>query len=232
MSRFAMIVSLVIILYSNQTRADYFDSINQGAAPEDFATLGFNSIGSYYKPTKSYSLTGISTFFAFTEFGTGPRSVTVQIQSDTPAKGGVVLDQGTFRASGTDDVIVGANFANPVQLTAGTTYFVDFLNVAGLGSDFGQYQVVNGVHVPTSGATTRLDAFYLGFGTDFAFATSRVGIAADQSNGFGSLSGVEPILLFGGTRSVPEPASIYLMSLGALGVLGYARRRKAATNRA
>jgi hypothetical protein len=207
--------------------AGYIDSINPNGVPEDFVSYGsLNNIGWYYTPTQSYSLTGISTDFGLDEFGGGLRTITVQIQTDRPVNGGTVLDQGTFQGSGLTDGILGASFATPVQLTAGVTYFVDFLNLQGMGLNIGQWASVNGVDVPTNGATTRLGAYYFGSNTDVSFTNSISGDAADQSNGYGTASGLEPILFFSGTPSVvPEPSSFLMLGIGVVGAAWKFRRR-------
>jgi hypothetical protein len=224
----SFMVACVGLCSSSVAEAGFIDSINPNAVPADSATMGFNSVGFYYTPTQSYTLTGISTYFAFDQYGSGVRTVTAQIQSSTPASGGVILDQGTFTADNGGDNAVGASFATPIQLTAGTTYFIDFLNIAGLGSMFGQYQTVNGLDVPVDGATTRLAAEYQGYGSDFSFSTSYSGNGADEPSEFGNISKVEPILLFSGTSlpgAVPEPSSLLMLTIG-LGAATIVARRQ------
>ena len=220
---------LLALVLASQARGGYIDTINPNAAtlPNTDFTPALKDIGWYYTPTASYYLAGIySQFAAIGAAGTGARTMTVQIQTDRPAAGGTILGQGSFTADSAIGGTLGSNFA-PVLLTAGTTYFVDLLNVGGMSLDIGQWTTVGGVHVATGGATTRLGGYYEDVATDTSFSTPRLGDMADQTLPTGNASGAEPILLFSGTPfvSVPEPSSIVMLTLGLGGVGMYRHRR-------
>ncbi|HWB12730.1 MAG TPA: PEP-CTERM sorting domain-containing protein [Pirellulales bacterium] len=204
------------------------DEINPNAQPLLNTSYAFPNIGWYYTPTQSYTLTGISTFFEPISSGTGNHSITVQIQSDRPANGGVLLDQATFSANSATGGVVGGEFTTAVALQAGQTYFVDFMGLSGMGTNLGQFIVEpDGTHVASAGATTRLAAFW----SDGVFGSSRVGNAGDEFLPTGNASGLEPILYFDGKTAAvtPEPSAgvMMLLGLGTAAVLRRRRKRKA-----
>lgn len=207
----------------NPAAADYIDSINPNAVvePNTIVSSPLSDFGWYYTPTQSYELTGISSFFEPINFGTGSRTMTFQIQTDRPVNGGTVLGQGTTVGNSATGGVIGVTFS-PVFLTAGTTYFVDILNLTGMGLDLGQWTNVNGVDVASGGATTRLPAYYVNHIGDTSFSTTHIGDSADESNANGTASGLEPILYFSGFKpsAVPEPSSILLLGIG---IAGFAR---------
>ncbi len=218
---------LLTLILVSPTQAAYFDSINPNATTvmnTDFFTT-ISDEGWYYTPTQNYTLTGISSYFsAIGPFGTGSRTMTVQIQT---AIGGTILGQGSFTGDSVTGGTLGASFA-PVQLTAGKAYFVDFLHTDGMGVNVGQWANVNGVHIATAGATTRLAAWYTDSG-DASFSNARVGTVADESLATGLTSGVEPILFFTGyvpAATVPEPSSVLMLALGAVNLAALRYRIK------
>lgn len=182
---------------------------------------GTDDVGWYYTPKFSYDLTGI-----YSKFGTGnpgTPNITVQIQTDRPVNGGVVLQQGTFSANSLTGGILGSDFSTAVALQAEHTYFVDFLNVSTMGVDLGQWGGSAGSHVATLGATTRLNALYIT--SDFSKAF--VGEKADMlAEGFTPVSGIEPVLFFNGTPAAvtPEPSSI-MMLIGTVAAAPLVARR-------
>jgi hypothetical protein len=216
---------------SEGVSAGYIDSINPAATPSPFTSFASTvySEGYYYTPTQSYSLTGISSFFnSDPDANSASQTLMVQIQTERPINGGVVLAQGSFSGVPTIGGILGATFATPVTLTAGTTYFVDFLNIEGMGINLGQYTVDgSGNHIASAGATIRLPVAYVGKPGDlFPDSDARVGNAADENPGNGPASYLEPIIDFSGSplASVPEPASVLMLGMGFTCTVFCARR--------
>lgn len=234
--RLLLCFSIVCLQTISASQAAVIYSINPGATPAsppgntvDFVLPG-NDIAWKITPNVTGTLTGISTNFGpFGGTQTTP-TVTVEIQSDRPADGGVVLASGTFQVNSATGGIAGATFA-PIPFTAGTTYFVDFKGINGLGVDLGTWQNVGGNPSPSGGATVNL-------GTDYSDTATSTGFTVVTGNGdYGvstngvNVSGAEPILFFTGTLSVsastPEPSSFLLAAI-ALGSLVWIRRRKTA----
>lgn len=206
-------------------RADLIDAINPGAAPPFAYYGGPTNIGWYYTPAQSYTLTGIYTYFEPVPNGTGDHTITAQIQTDRPAVGGMLLDSGTFMANSAEGGYVGVTFAAPIDLTAGTTYFVDFLNTEGMGVDVGQWaNDPQGNPRPSNGATVNLGSWAGGFYGDTTFSDLVNNPSYGTLSNGQNISFAEPILYFNGfTTSVPEPSSIVNLSI-CLAALAVARR--------
>jgi hypothetical protein len=206
-------------------RAGFIDNVNGSANPSSNATNEINgdAIGWYYTPSFSYSLSGISTFFApaLTTSLVTPQ-IEVQIQSERPVNGGVLLAQGGFQANSINGGVEGATFS-PVLLVAGHTYFVDFTNLQGMGSNFGSWQNdQNGIPHPSAGATLNLGVWYVD--SNNGFSTVRTD-AYDTASDGSHVSPPEPILNFTGAL-VPEPSSWVLLTAGGLALLVRVAKRR------
>jgi hypothetical protein len=212
--------------------ASVMDSINPSASPPFVFYGGPLNIGWVYTANASYNLTGISTYFEPVPNGTGSRTITEQIWTARPDLGGTLLGQGTFTGNSATGGSLGATFPS-TPITAGTTYFVDFLNTQGMGVNLGQWtgDGTDAGSKPSAGAVTNLGGWYSS--SDAAGLTwSLVSGGAYYTTATGNVSFSEPILFFDGTPITPTPlpAALPLLAggLGALGLLGWRRKRKAA----
>lgn len=180
---------------SAPAQAAVVDSINLNATPAVTYWVA-NNVGWYYTPDSSYTLTGIGS-----KFGSSGGTVTASLYSGT-------VGSLTLLASGTLSTVAGA-FADatlgPVSLTAGTTYFFSFSDVAG------QY-----VNVTQDAGAENLGALRYDFGgAPGTFDSSETGFTA------------QPIVRFLGAGAVPEPAS-WAMMIGGFAIAGAAMRRRPA----
>lgn len=208
------------MLLTDMAQAGLIDSINGGAKPPFVFYGGPVNIGWFYTPSVSYDLSGIFTTFRSVPNGTGLHTITVQIQSDLPQNGGSILEQGSFTGDSFSGGTLGANFGSSIHLTAGQSYFVDFLNTAGMGVNLGQWALdSSGIPAPSAGATTNLGAWYgdSGTGTNFSLVSG----PAYYPISTGNVSFAEPILYFYGSMHTdpgpspaPEPISLSLFCLG------------------
>lgn len=218
--------------WSGHAIGGIIDSINPGASPLPRTVYSPHDIGWYYTPAFDYHLNGISTFFEPIPNGTGDHTITVQIQTDRPVNGGTLLAEASFPGNSFTGGQLGTDFLSPVSLTAGHSYFVDFLNVGGMGTDFGQFAVApDGTHIPAAGATTRLGAYYSDPPGSNSFIAEFAGNAGDRTLPTGNGSALEPILYFdgstGGTTAVtPEPSTGVLMLFGIAGAVATRLRRR------
>jgi hypothetical protein len=202
---------------ANAGASPVFDAINPNAAPafanNTYVRYGSRDVGWYYTPTITYDIDGI--YGRFLPLGVSApaspisKTVTAEIRSERPVNGGAVLRQASFTVNLAAGGDVGGTFA-PLRLSAGTTYFVDFLDVLDVGINLATWQNdANGNPQPAGGATVNLGAFYRNFdpATDF----STVGAAYGNSAGL-NIAGGSPILLFTGA-AVPEPSMAVVMLL-------------------
>jgi hypothetical protein len=92
-------------------------------------------VGWYYTPAGSYRLVRIeSKFRGFTNRPEDvDRDVTFNVYTDRPSEGGQLLASETFSTSLGRGFFIGSNLNQPVDLQAGTRYFIGLLNISGLG---------------------------------------------------------------------------------------------------
>ena len=136
----ATAIVLVIVLSSGLTAS--------AQTPSTQTNLGYNetlggqvlvwdaslrAVGYYIKPSAAFNLTGVQTNFnPVQQSGSQDRDVTIELFTERPAAGGTVLRTATFNSSAARGRLGGVTFA-PLVLNVGTTYFVGFRNIAGIG---------------------------------------------------------------------------------------------------
>ena len=208
--------------------SSYSESYNQAYGPgyalpfPGCCTWGPNTIGWYWTPGQSFSLTGIETILVNVLNGVNDDfDLTVSLYTDRPAVGGSVLASATFNPGSfyaADPSWHGNAFASPVDVSAGTQYFVGF-------SGWDKSQVagarggINWVVQPD---------FPDGLPPGVQFL-SQAYIGDDFANGIGSASTTTaaPVIKFVGViGAVPEPASWLLFGAGAVSLGALKRRRR------
>ncbi len=113
-----------------QTNLGYNETLNGQFLVWD---AGLRAVGFYIKPSTSFNLTGVQTNFnPVQQSGSQDRDVTVELFTERPAAGGTLLRTATFNSSSARGRLGGVTFA-PLVLNAGTTYFIGFRNIAGIG---------------------------------------------------------------------------------------------------
>jgi len=220
-----------LLLVGATAEAATIDSINSSATPPfvQYDANGTPNIGWNYTASTTYNLDGIFTNFRSVPNGTGNRNVTVQIWTTTPNTGGTLLGQGTFNADSASGGFLGASFAS-ISITAGTSYFVDFLNIGGMGVNVGSWADDGSGPAPSDGAVTNLGGWYA---SPDGATWSLVSGPAYYSTGSGNVSFAEPILFFDGSiptppgeTPIPGALPLFASGIGALGLIGYRRRRR------
>lgn len=211
-----VLVSLITLVPSITRASPVFDRVNPDASPafsnNTYVHWGSRDAGWYYTPSVTYDLDGIySRFLQAPDAPVASKTVTVQIRSERPLNGGTVLRQAAFTVNLAAGGDLGGTFA-PLRLTAGTKYFVDFLDVQDVGINVATWaNDLGGNPQPAGGATTSLGPFYRNFdpSTDFSTVSPEYAQVAGVN-----IAGGAPILFFTGT-AVPEPAVIGPLMAGA-----------------
>ena len=183
-----------LVIGSQASAASVVDAINPGGTST--SSWYADGVGWFYTPGTSYTLTGLGTKFGSSD----GRTVTAEIFSGAPGSLTLLGSGGlTPVANAFADAALG-----PVNLVAGTTYFVAFIHVAGLDTN----------------VTSDAGATNLAGGLLFDFA-------GDNSFSYGPETGftAQPMIEFLGGGAVPEPATWALM-IGGFGLAGAALRRR------
>ncbi|MBC8164775.1 MAG: PEP-CTERM sorting domain-containing protein [Bryobacteraceae bacterium] len=207
----AMLAPAAVIQEYNATRAPGFF---YWAAPS-------GTIGWYWTPSQDFDLQSIETVLNTQGNNINNNfTLTTSLFTDRPAVGGSLIDAHTFNGAGYSGGWTGGQFATPVSVTAGTSYFVGLsgwdqvLTASGGGG-------VNWVQPTDYPAGSTFDSLFPGYtGTTFDV----------QMNAGPTPASIDfPILRFVGvvpTSPVPEPSSIIFMlsGVGALSVLALRKR--------
>ena len=201
-------VALSFIASASSGKTAIVDSINAAGDPALAASWNVPNVGWQYTPTFSYSFFSIGTKFGSSD----GRTVTAEIFSGTPGSL-TLLTQGTLvPAAGAFAFSTG--FSN-TDFVPGETYFLGFRNVQGLLVNFADYG---------PGATNLGGVFY-----DFGTGLFNFGPEGGCCSAVG-----QPIIEFVGNPPLetPLPAALPLFTtgLGALGLLGWRRKRKQAAS--
>jgi hypothetical protein len=171
-------------------------------------------MGFLYTPASPYTLDGVATKFSYLP-PSGIPTVTVEIFSGLPGSLSLL-------SSGTLTPVAANSFAtasmSPVALTGGTTYFVGFENITGLGSNFSLTGLTTTGYYYDYGGKTFLNPYGPG---NNPYTFPGLGVVSEF---FGTAD----------TTVTPLPAALPLFAtgLGALGLLGWRRKRKAAAQAA
>lgn len=211
---------------SNGSIIEIYNGESEPATSPIGLTFAGNNIGWYYTPADDYLLTRIETKFnqPFTDQHTD-QLVTVTIYTERLVLGGVALESGEIKITPTGFGVTapfqGAEIT-PTLLTAGTQYFIGFSGVQSEGVNVASWYNLNGV--PTLQGDKTLSAYYLGSNYSQEFTE----LYLNGPNGSTPV-GRAPILRFNGElvpSSVPEPGTLTLAGLGALGLIGSRLRRR------
>jgi len=234
-SRVGAVAAMAMFIFAGASAANadtIADSVNLGDTGDSGAYWGSSDVGWLYTPSSSFNLSGIETKFSIPNGTTiEDRTVTVALYAgNTPANGGTFLGSFNFDSALADNnTLGGGTFATPISLSAGSTYFVGFENVGPAADSPGPNQDDLGVNFTTDpGATFLSNLYYDAPGS--STCNTGAGFACEDTNT--DILG-QPILAFlapSPVSTTPLPAALPLFAsgLGALGLLSWNRKRKAA----
>jgi hypothetical protein len=191
------------------------DGINSGAALENIGTLGLGYDGFLYSPSISYELGSVETRFGLGLYyysgGDNNQVITTSIFEVNGPLSTIDLSQplGTESfVANSDNSWYGGNFATPIPIDSGSTYFVLFGDMEGMGNNI----------VYDSSATTHEGYYY---GDPFLYGS--IGSMDYATPLYGDLTAE---FYEADTSPVPETSSFVLLATGLMGTLGAIRRRE------
>ena len=233
-SRVAAAAAVAMFCFAGASAANadtIADSVNLGASGWSGAYWGSSEVGWLYTPSSSFNLSGIETKFSIpSNTSIEDRTVTVVLYAgSTPHNGGTFLGSFTFNSALADNnTLGGGTFATPISLSAGSTYFVGFENVGPAADTTGPNHNDLGVNFTADSGATFLSYLYYDLPGSSTCDTGAGFACVDANRDFLS----QPILAFftpSPVSSTPLPAALPLFAsgLGALGLLGRRRKRKA-----
>ncbi len=228
-------VGMIVLGGSQRAAADIFITVSSGGSTQTydatssntFALTSFSGVGGYSLTIQTvitnFPGTGnqgqISTTVNVGSFtaGSGPLVTTVQLTNP----GGATNLTWTGPASSPVTVSAAASFTTQVGVTAGTVTTATYYNSPPLTSGLGAATV--SASAPYGSGTTPISTSASNAGTYTLSQQITLAGAVSTASAFN----------FGGTSSVsavavPEPSSMAIAGLGALGMIGYGLRRRKA----
>lgn len=197
-------VGLALALIGSTGQCGVIESFNEGLEPNYGAPWYAREVGWLYSPSSSYTLTEITTRFAYE----GSRTITLAVYSAPPLDGGVLLRSANFTPLA--NAYSGSEI-DPLEVKKGSSYFVAFINVRDVG--------VNVTYEPNQ--QTLGPGLYYGFTGSLEKAIFDTGPQV-------SVHG-QPIIRFVGKEAeVPEPTTLSLFAAAALGLACLRRKQYAA----
>lgn len=217
------------LLLAGPARAEpYAESFNQLYGPghavpfPGCCTWNADTIGWYWTPAQTFDLVRIQTILIGGLFGVNNNvDLTVKLFTERPAAGGQELASATFNAGAflaADPSWHGQDFAMPVRVLAGTSYFVGFQGWDGPYAEPGRGGI-NWVVQPDFAPS------FLPPGVQL-FSAAWIGAAFDQKLAEPPATTSAPVIKFVGTTvsPVPEPGT-WALWLAGLAAVGAAARR-------
>jgi hypothetical protein len=205
MKRLTLLSALALIAFTRPAGAaeNVVLSVNATDDPSAADNWSPADVGWYYTPRVTETVTDIGTKFGSSGF----TPVTVQILASVPNTGGPdILDTGTNLIP-VADTFAFATLNAPITLEAGTSYFIAFEGVAGLGVD-----------VTNEAGATSLGSLHFDMVGDDSYS-----LVDANSTDINS----QPILEFANNSgpAVPEPSTWALLFASVAGLIFIRRLR-------